>query len=192
MRIFPLNRLKPDIKKVIFQLSLLMLLAAVCLAAFLTAGHVLKLPFRSVNESLHRENAAFTLDVFIPGGTHIDERMTIGEVIKIRVRKERSLYENVIRTFASIIPPPCRYAVNALLFLFGTFLFMVFLRVFTFTGYGRALRISLLSSGLIYFFLPDFSPGKIDDAIFVIAPLLIIFFRSYLSRQRKKAAQKFA
>jgi hypothetical protein len=185
MSFFSLNELKPFIKRTVLQISLLMVLTAICLTVFLLAGHILKLPFRSVNDALHKENASFTLDSFIPGGTYVDEKMTIGEVIKIRAGKESSLYENIIRSAADLIPARYRYGADIILFLFWIFLFMIFFRVFTFTGYGRALRLSLFLGGLVYFFLPDFSPGKVDDAIFVTFPLLIIFLRICLSLSRK-------
>ena len=190
MSFFSLNRLKPFIKRAISQIILLLVLAAICLAVYLIAGHILKLPFRSANDALHQKNAAFTLDFLIPEGTYIDEKMTIGEVIKIRARKETSLYETVIRSAADLVPARYRYGADIILFLFWTLLFMIFFRLFTFTGYGRALRASLLLGGLVYFFLPDFSPGKIDDAILVAIPFLIIFIRTYLSRRRKQAAQE--
>jgi hypothetical protein len=190
MSIFSLNGLTPSMKRTILQISLLMVLAAVCLTVFSAAGHFLRLPFRTVNDNLHKENTSLTLDFLIPGGTYIDEKMTIGDVIKIRAKKESSLYENIIRSVASLIPLRCRYGADIFLFLCWTFLFMIFFRIFTFTGYGRALRLSLFSGGLVYFFLPDFSPGKIDDAIFVTFPLLIIFFWFYLSRRKKAAARE--
>ncbi|MFC1816998.1 hypothetical protein ACFL0M_13925 [Thermodesulfobacteriota bacterium] len=190
MSFFSLNGLKPFIKRAILQISLLLVLTTICLTVFLIAGDILKLPFRSANDALHQKNTSFTLDFLIPGGTYIDEKITIGEVIKIRVRKETSLYENVIRSVANLIPVRYRYGADIILFLFWTFLFMIFFRVFTFTGYGRALRTSLFLSGLVYFFLPDFSPGKIDDAIFITFPCLIIFLRIYVSRRKKKTSQE--
>ena len=71
-------------------------------------------------------------------------------------------------------------------FLFKIILFMTFFRVFTFMGYGRALRGSLLLGGLVYFFMPDFSPEKINDTIFIGIPLSIIILRTYMSRRMKK------
>ena len=73
-----------------------------------------------------------------------------------------------------------------IVFLFWAFLFMTFFRVFTFMGYGRALRGSLLLGGLVYFFMPDFSPEKIDDTVFIGIPLSIIILRAYISRRKKK------
>jgi hypothetical protein len=190
MRIFRLNGLRPYIRRAILQISLLMVLAVVCLTVFSAAGRFLKLPFRTVNDTLHKEKAFLALDFLIPGGTYIDEKMTIGDVIKIRVKKESSVYENIIRSVAGLIPLRYRYVADIFLFFCWTFLFMIFFRIFTLTGYSRALRLSLFSGGLVYFFLPDFSPGKIDDAIFVTFPLVIIFFRFYLARRKKAAARQ--
>jgi len=182
--------MKAFIQKAVSQIILLLVLAAVGLVFYLIGDQILKLPFRSANDALHRKNVPFTMDFLIPAGTYIDEKMTIGEVIKIRVQKETSLYQAVVRSAADLIPPRYRYGANLLLFLFWTLVFMTFLRVFTFTGYGRALRASLLLGGLVYYFLPDFSPGKIDDAIFVASPVLIILLRGYVSRRKKKAGRE--
>lgn len=178
------------IKKAVSQIILLLVLAAICLVVFSIGDHILQLPFRSANDVLHQKNAPLTLDFLIPAGTYIDEEMTIKEVIRIRAQMETSLFQKIIRSAADLVPPRYRYGANMVLFLFWTLLFMIFLRVFTFTGYGRALRLSLLLGGLVYFFLPDFSPGKIDDAIFIAFPVLIIFLRGYASRRRKKAARE--
>jgi hypothetical protein len=53
-------------------------------------------------------------------------------------------------------------------------------------GYGRALRGSLLLGGLVYFFMLDFSPEKIDEIVFIGIPLSIIILRAYISRRKKK------
>ena len=63
---------------------------------------------------------------------------------------------------------------------------MTFLRVFTFMGYGRALRGSLLLGGLTYYFMPDFLPGKVDDMFFIGSPLVIILLRVYIRRRKKR------
>jgi len=182
--------INPFIQRAVSQIILLLVLAVICLVVFSIGDHILQLPFRSANDALHRRNTPLTLDFLIPGGTYVDEKMTIKEVIRIRAQKETSLYETIIRSTADLIPPRYRYGANMVLFFFWTLLFMSFLRVFTFTGYGRALRASLLLGGLVYFFLPDFSPGKIDDAILVAFPILIIFLRGYAARLKKKAARK--
>jgi hypothetical protein len=67
---------------------------------------------------------------------------------------------------------------------------MTFLRVFTFVGYSRALRISLLLGGCVYYFMPDLSPGRIDDGFFIVVPALIIVLRVLLKRRSKKKARE--
>jgi hypothetical protein len=63
---------------------------------------------------------------------------------------------------------------------------MVLFRIFSFMGYARSLRLSLLLGGITYYFMPDFSPGRRDDAVFLGAPLLIIALRIFLVRRRQK------
>ena len=170
----------------IYQSILLILLASFCIIGFLLVKHILQLPFRQTNDALHKKGSAITLDLLIPSGTHIDDTMTIGEVVKIRTKKETSFYETLLKSVADLIPARFRYIADFIIFLFWTFLFMTFFRVFTFIGYGRALRGSLLLGGLVYFFMPDFSPEKIDDTVFVGIPLSIIIFRTYMNWRRKE------
>lgn len=172
-------------KRTIFQVILILLLVSFCLTGFFLARHILQLPFRSTNDALHKKEAAFNLDFLIPSGTHIDEIITIGEVIKIRTRKEASFYEKMLHTFSELIPVRYRYLANLILFFFWYLVFMTFLRVFTFMGYGRAFRGSLFLGGSAYYFMPDFSPGKSDDILFVGVALLIIIIRAYLNHRKK-------
>jgi len=173
-------------KRSISQSILLILLASFCIIGFLLVKHILQLPFGQTNDALHKKGSAITLDLLIPSGTYIDDTMTIGEVVKIRTKKETSLYETLLKSIADLIPARYRYVANFIVFLFWAFLFMTFFRVFTFMGYGRALRGSVLLGGLVYFFMPDFSPEKIDDAVFIGIPLSIIILRAYISRRKKK------
>ena len=83
-----------------------------------------------------------------------------------------------------------QYLLNSILFFFWAFLFMTFFRVFTFMGYGRCLRGSLFLGGLAYFFMPDFSPGKIDVTVFIGIPLLIIILRAYLHWKKKEKSRE--
>ena len=170
----------------IYQGILLILLASSCIIGFLFVKHILQLPFRQTNDALHKKGSAVNLDLLIPSGTYIDDSMTIGEVVKIRTKKETSFYDAFLKSIADLIPAPYRYIADFIIFLFWTFLFMTFFRVFTFMGYGRALRGSLLLGGLVYFFMPDFSPEKIDDAVFIGVPLSIIILRTYIYRRKKK------
>ncbi len=173
-------------KKTIFQVILLLLFIAICLSGFFIGRHILNLPFRATNDALHKEESSFSLDFLIPGGTYIDEKMTIGEVLKLRTNKEKSLYEKILRATSELIPPRYRYLLDLLLFFFWSFLFMSFLRIFTFMGYGRALRGSLFLGACTYYFMPDFSPGKSDDIFFIGVALLIIFIRAYFHKKEKR------
>jgi hypothetical protein len=173
-------------KRSISQCILLLLLAILCTAGILFVKHILELPFRPTNDALHKKKSVFTLDFLIPGATYIDDKMTIGDIITVRVQKETSFYETLLKSIADLVPARYRYVANFIVFLFWTFLFMTFFRVFTFMGYGRALRGSLLLGGMVYFFMPDFSPGNIDDSTFVGIPVSIIIFRSYVSWRKRK------
>ena len=148
--------------------------------------HILQLPFRRTNDALHKKGASITLDALIPGGIYIDDTMTIGEVIKIRTKNKTSLYETLLKSLADLIPARYRYVADVTIFFFWAFLFMTFFRVFTFMGYGRALRGSLLLGGLVYFFMPDFSPEKIDDVVFLGVPLAVIVFRTTMNWKKRK------
>jgi hypothetical protein len=169
----------------IFAFIPLCLLALLCLTGFFLTKHVLQLPFRTTNDSLHKRGSVFSLDSLIPGGVYLDEKITIGEVVKIRFKRERAFYEKWIDAFFKEIPKRYRYYANLFLFLFWSFLFMTFLRVFTFMGYGRALRASLFLGGVTYYFMPDLSVSPWDDVIFVAIPLFIILLRAVLVRRRK-------
>jgi len=147
--------------------------------------HILQLPFRPTNDALHREGAAVTLDFLIPGGTYLDEKVTIGEVIKIRLKKTSGPFKKVLQPLSELIPPRYRYLGDILLFFFWTLSFLTLFRVFTFMGYGRALRASLFLGGVTYYFMPDFSPGSGEDILFIGVPLLIILFRFYLVRRKR-------
>jgi hypothetical protein len=168
------------------QILLLVLLASLCLGGYLTARHILKLPFRPPNDVLHQRGSAFTLDFLIPAGTYLNEKITIGEVIRICFEKERSLYKKVLRAISDLIPPGYRLVADLLLFLFWFFCFMTLFRIFTFMGYSRALRASLMLGGITYYFMPDFSPGKGDDIFFIVVPLLIIALQVYLLRRKER------
>ena len=178
-------------KKGLFQLILLMSLVCLCAAIFFVGKHVVQLPFRASNDSLHKEGAPFTLDFLIPGGAYVDEKATIGDVIRMKLEKTGGPLDKFLRTISDQIPPRYRYVGNALLFCFWTLCFLSFLRVFTFIGYGRALRTSLLLGGIVYYFLPDLSPGSSDDIVFILFPLLIILLRAYLTRRNRDGKKIF-
>jgi hypothetical protein len=172
-------------KKGILQLILVLSLACLCTGGFLLGRHLVQLPFRAANDALHKDGAPFTLDFLIPGGAYVDEKSTIGDVIRIKLKKTGSPFDRFLHTLSDQIPARYRYLANALLFFLWTLCFLSFLRIFTFMGYGRALRTSLLCGGLVYYFMPDLSPGWNDDLVFILFPVLIILIRWYLVRRNR-------
>lgn len=174
-------------KGTILQILLLALLASLCLGGYLALNRCLQLPFRTTNDALHEEGFPINLDFLIPAGTYIDEKMTIGEVIRIRYKTKATIDERILQNVSNLVPRRYRFLADLGLFLFWSFLFMTFLRVFTFAGYGRALRMSLFLGACTYYFMPDFSPGKMDDALFMAAALLIIFFRAFVHHRKMRS-----
>lgn len=173
-------------KKTVAQITLLLLLIVFCATALLLVRHVLQLPFGLTNDNLHKTGSAFTLDRLIPSGTYIERTMTIEDIIAIRLRQETSALRASLNSLSELIPLKYRLLADLMAFCFWTFLWMTFLRVFTFMGYGRALRTSLLMGGIMYCFMPDLSPGKTDDAVFLGVPILISLVRGYLDRRNRR------
>jgi hypothetical protein len=171
------------VKRALIQISILAALAALCGAGAIEGKKFLGLPFRQTNDLLHQSEAPITLDFLIPAATYVSDRMTIGEVIKVRLASERALHERWLRSLLSLIPEKYRYLVNFLLFSFWFFCFMTFFRVFTFMGYGRAFRVSLLMGGVTYAFMPDLVPGSVDDVLFMAVPVTLMAGRWFLNRR---------
>ena len=176
-------------KRVVFQLVILMVVASLCIGAFFFVQRILQIPFRTANDALHQKGTALTLDFLIPAGTYIDENITIGQVVKIRMTQNTSPYEAAVRALSDLIPPRYVWLGNVLLFFFWSFCVLTLLRIFTFMGYGRVLRTSLLLGGVTYYFMPDFSPYAWEDSLFVGCPLLLILSRSYLIRRKKRVVK---
>jgi len=179
-----------DMRKTVLLGGGLLAFIVFCLIAALVVNHLLNLPFRSNNDALHEKKSSFTLDFLIPAGTHIDDKATIREVIRTRTAKETSTYEGMIQAITEMVPNKFLYMAALILFLFWAFLFMTVLRVFTFVGYSRALRISLLLGACVYYFMPDLSPGRIDDGLFIFVAALIIVLRFIRKRRRKRKARE--
>lgn len=173
-------------KKTAAQITLLLLLFSFSVAAVVLVRQAIQLPFALTNDNLHKKGSAFTLDRLIPAGFYIEGTMTIQDVIAIRLRQETSALMAALQSIADLIPLRYRLIADFIQFCLWTFLWMTFFRVFTFMGYGRALRTSLLMGGIMYYFMPDFSPGKMDDAVFLGIPILIILIRAYLSRKNRQ------
>ena len=167
-------------KKTLAQITLLLLLLSFCVMSVVLVRQVLQLPFSPTNDDFHKTGSAFTLDRLIPAGTYIDSAMTIQDVVVIRIQQETSTVRTAIESLSGLIPARYRLLLDLLLFFFWTFLWMTFFRVFTFMGYGRSIRTSFLMAGIQYYFMPDFSPGNIDDAIFLGVPILLILVRVFL------------
>lgn len=178
-------------RKVLVQALLVLVLAGILGSAYLLARDILELPFRPTNDALHAKDAWLNLDFLIPGGVHLDERITIREVLEIRVKQKRSFTKEILKPVAELIPPKYRYAASALLYVFWGLCFMGFLRVFTFAGYGRAVRISLLLAGITYYFMPDFVAGRADDIGLIALGVVVIALRKAL-RMRKKRSSRFS
>jgi len=174
------------VKRISFQLAILMVIASLSVGGVFFLQRVLQIPFRSANDALHGNGAALTLDFLIPAGTHIDDKIAIGQVVKIRLTQKSSPFGAVLHTLSDLIPAKYAWLGNILLFFFWSFCVLTLLRIFTFMGYGRALRTSLLVGGITYYFMPDFSPYVWDDVIFVVCPLLLIFVRSFWLRRKKR------
>jgi hypothetical protein len=134
---------------------------------FIIGQKVFSLPFRATNDALHKQEAPITLDFLIPGGTHIDDKMTIGQVIRIRFEKPKGRMNNFIKEVSEQIPFKYRFPGTLALYLFWTFLFLIFFRIFTWMRYVLALSISFFAGSLVYFFMPDLILGRIDDVGFL-------------------------
>ncbi len=179
-----------DMKIKIYQVVLLLVLTIILVSGYLTARHLLNLPFRSTNDELHRMESSLTLDFLIPGGVYVDEKMTIGEVIKLRINKTTPRYKKAAEVLSELIPLKYRYLADLLLFLFWSFLFITFLRVFTFLSYSRSLRASFFLGGVFYYYMPDFTPGKLDDSLFIAVPSFVILIRFFMIRRKKRGLKK--
>ena len=173
-------------KMIILAMSFLFLVVAVG-TAYLISHKILSLKFRATNDALHKQQTPITLDFLIPGGTYVDENMTIGEVVKVRLQKPRGKLDDFLLKLSEIIPPKYLLLGTLLLYLFWTFLFLVFFRIFTWIGYGLALSISFLAGSLVYFFMPDLMFGRIDDVVFLgWAIVFAAACRWYSKRKRLK------
>ena len=91
-------------KRFILQAIPLLFLAFICLSGFLLVRHILQLPFRPANDVLHQKEAPFNLDFLIPGSTYLDDKITIGEVLKIRTKKVTTFYARILQSFSDFIP----------------------------------------------------------------------------------------
>jgi len=156
---------------------------------YVACREILSMPFRATNDNLHQRGAVITLDLLIPEGTHIDEKMTIGQVIRIRIEKQKGRLNKFVVNISESIPLKYRLLGTTVLYFFWSFLFLVFLRIFTWLRYSRVLSISFLAGAIVYYFMPDLLPGRADDAIFwgwAIAFLVLVQW--YPKRRKLKSS----
>ena len=146
---------------------------------------ILFMSFRATNDSLHKKEAPITLDFLIPSGTHIDEKMTIGDVIKIRFKGPKSKANQFFQKISEIIPFKYRFLGTTVLYLFWTLLFLVFFRIFTWMRYVVALSISFFAGALVYFFMPDLVMSGIDDVAFLVWAIVFWGIFWWSSRRKK-------
>jgi hypothetical protein len=178
-------------KKIVFQAIMILALLLFCVGVYLLAQHILDLPFSATNKAFHEANSAFTLDVLIPGGTYLDDSLTIREVFRLRFKEKTDPFQKLLRTLYEPIPLRYKILTDALLFSFWTLCYLTLFRVFTFMGYGRALRGSLFLGAVTYYFMPDLSPGVGDDMVFLFGAVLIILLKFYaVQRKRRKVFRK--
>ena len=154
---------------------------------YLISHKILSMEFRAANDALHRQDAPITLDFLIPGGTYVDAKMTIGDVIKIRMQKPKKKLDGFLRKFSESVPRKYLILGTMMLYLSWTFLFLVFFRIFTWMGYSMALSISFFAGSVVYFFMPDLMYGRIDDGLFLgWAVAFAVICRWYSRRRRLK------
>jgi hypothetical protein len=133
---------------------------------YVVSKQLLALPFRETNDLLHQQNAAFTLDFLIPGGTYIDEKMSIEEVIRLRFRTPSNKIDRVIEKISQAIPAKYRILGTGMLYLFWVMVSLSFFRIVTWMRYATALSAAFLAGAFMYYFMPDLMAGKMDDAAF--------------------------
>ena len=152
---------------------------------YLISHKILSMQFRKANDTLHRQEAPITLDFLIPGGIYIDEKMTIGEVIKIRIQKPRRKFDRFLGKISESIPAKYLLLGTMVLYIFWTFLFLIFFRIFTWIGYIMALGLSFLAGALVYFFMPDLILGRVDDVAFLAWAVIFAVAGRWFSKWRR-------
>jgi hypothetical protein len=85
--------------KILFSMASLLCLVIGLGTIFIICQKIFSMPFRATNDVLHKQEAPITLDFLIPGGTHIDDKMTIGQVIRIRFEKPEGRMNNLVYFF---------------------------------------------------------------------------------------------
>jgi hypothetical protein len=164
-------------------LSLVSLMAII--SVFYTGFRkILSLPFRQTNDLLHEQDFPLTLDFLIPAGLYIDETITVKEVLHYRLNKPSKRFHLFLSKVSESIPVKYRVTATTVFYLFWTLLFLVFFRIFTWMRYTTALFISFLFGATVYFFMPDFIMGNLDDSIFLGWALTLLGLRWWTKRKK--------
>lgn len=157
---------------------------------YVMTDHLLSLPFRPVNDRLHAENMPITLDFLIPARVHIDDRMTIGTVIRHRFHAPKTTLVRMVEKTSQLLPARYRILAVLIIYAFWSFLFLVFFRIFTWMRYWTAIAFSFLCGAAVYFFMPDVMIGRWDDAgvlLWAVAVLALLRYRRRRKQQTKGA-----
>jgi hypothetical protein len=149
---------------------------------------ILSLPFRQTNDVLHENDFPVTLDFLIPAGFYIDEKISVKEVLYHRLHKPGQKTHLFLSKVAESIPVTYRITATTVFYFFWTLLFLVFFRIFTWMRYATALMFSFFFGGAVYFFMPDFVMGKIDDSVFLAWALSLLGLRWWTKRKSIKSA----
>jgi hypothetical protein len=156
-------------------------------AGLYVLGHkTMGLPFRETNDMLHKMDSPVTLDFLIPGGFHIDEEVTIGRVVQRRFQKPGNRMAGLLDKISQTVPARYRYIAAAVLYFFWTILFLIFFRMFTWMSYATALRGSFFCGAVVYFFMPDFVMGRLDDIVFLFWPVSLFVAARYFRRRNRR------
>lgn len=173
--------------KILWTVLSLVSLIAIISVFYTGFRKILYLPFRQTNDLLHEQNFPLNLDFLIPAGLYIDETTTVKEILHHRLHKPSNKFHLFWSNVSERIPVKYRAAAAAMWYLFWTLLFLVFFRIFTWMRYTTAVFISFLFGATVYFFMPDFMIGKIDDSLFLGWALTLLGLRWWTKRKKAKA-----
>jgi hypothetical protein len=172
--------------KILWAVISLVSLIALISVFYVGFRKILYLPFRHTNDLLHEQGFPITLDFLIPAGLYIDDTITVKEVLRHRLHKPSKKLDLFLSKISESIPIKYRATATTVFYLFWTLLFLVFFRVFTWMRYTTSLFISFLFGACVYFFMPDFIMGKIDDSIFLGWALTLLGLWWWTKRKKTK------
>jgi hypothetical protein len=170
-------------RKALRTVAALLMIFLFISGCYFVSARLLALPFRKTNDLLHQQKAPLTLDFLIPAGTYIDEKMSIEEVMGLRLRNPNNKINTIIEKVSQAIPTKYRMLGTGMLYFFWVFVSFSFFRIVTWMRYATALAAAFLAGAFMYYFMPDLVAGKMDDAIFAGWAL---FFAMLLKWRRKR------